>query len=301
MHRPSLTLAAILAALLIPAVLTAARPSVEPAANPAVEPDSWRDDSVWYDGKAEWALYEAERTIYEETRRYEATIFVNKEQVDPERTVKAEDWRDESNVEMFKHTISQIIPAGNYDYRFLTSSYLHTSDLTPFKVMSSSQEDCGTAYREFLVREGRVEAWQSNYFPGTGRSEDNYRATSTLAFHELLSLSLRDYPFAADRKPELTLQLVPSQENNRETRLTPRPARVDYIGRETLEVPYGELETHHLRVRHAEDGGATESHFWFAADPSMQHVMVQYTGPYEVTWRLKRFDRWAYWSDPRPE
>ncbi len=292
-HQNSLTLTAMLACLLAPAALTPAELTGASG--------GWRDDPIWYDGKAEWALYEAERTIYGETRRYQTTIFVNKEQVDPERTVKAEDWRDESNVEMFKHTVSQIIPAGNYDYRFLSSSYLRADDLTPFKIMSSSQEDCGTAYREFLLRNGRVEAWQSNYFPGAGRSVEDYPADGSLAFHDLLSLSLRDYPFEADRKPIWTIRLVPSQENNRETKLTPEPARVTYAGRETIEVPLGAIETHRLRVRHAEDGGATESHYWFAADPEMQHVMVQYTGPYNVTWRLKRFDRWAYWSDPRPE
>ena len=69
-HQNSLTLTAMLACLLAPAALTPAELTGASG--------GWRDDPIWYDGKAEWALYEAERTIYGETRRYQTTIFVNK-------------------------------------------------------------------------------------------------------------------------------------------------------------------------------------------------------------------------------
>ena len=82
-----------------------------------------------------------------------------------------------------------------------------------------------------------------------------------------------------------------------------REAEVKYIGRETREVPFGAIDTHHLRIIHESDGGTTTSDFWFAADPSMQRVMVSYRGPYGVTYDLKHFGRWAYWdkNDVRPD
>ena len=41
---------------------------------------------------------------------------------------------------------------------------------------------------------------------------------------------------------------------------------------------------------------------WFAADPELLNVMVQYAGPYGVEYRLKKLGRWAYWDRgaPRP-
>ena len=55
-------------------------------------------------------------------------------------------------------------------------------------------------------------------------------------------------------------------------------------------------------ITHERDGDRTTSDYWFAADPELLNVMVQYAGPYGVEYRLKKLARWAYWDRgaPRP-
>lgn len=273
---------------------------------PADTPTSsarWKNDARWNQGKAEWALYDAERTIYGKARHYEATIYTNKQMMDPKTTTKAADWRAAGMTEVFKHNISEIIATENYQYRFLTTSFVRTEGLLPYKMVTTSQEDCGSSFRRFVMADDTVEAAQFCYFPDAGPSQATYRPLGTFAFHNALSLTLRDYPYGAVfiTQPELTL--VPDQRNNRETSLTAATATISDLGEETITVPYGTLRVHHLRVQHKKDGGVTESDFWFAADPNLLNVMVQYEGPHGTRYRLKKYGWWAYWdrSQPKPD
>lgn len=263
----------------------------------------WRTDPDWYDGAAEWALYDAVRPIYGTDRQYEATIFTNKQHADTGTTTKAEDWQSDRAVEVFKHNLSEMIETENYTYRFLTTTFVRTSDLAPYKVVASTQEDCGATYKQFVVGADEVEANEFCYFPGGGSRSSTFTPSDGLAFHDALSLTLRDYPFEADEKPVLELSLVPDQTDTHETPQKPAKATVEHVGRETIDVPYGEIEAHHLRVTHARHGGTTTSDYWFAADPDMRHVMVKYEGPFGVRYELKALDWWAYWdrSRPRPQ
>ena len=271
------------------------------ATGPQDAATTWRADPAWHAGKAEWALYDAVRPIYGRDRSYEATIFTNKQRMDPVTTVKADDWKQPDVVEVFKHNLSEIIQTENYDYRFLTTCFVQTETLAPWKIVFSSQEDCGSTYKQFVVDGGMVRAEQFCYFPGGGREPTNYGTVDALAFHDTLSLTLRDYPFDADEKPELALNLVPDQTDTHETPLMPEEAIVRYVGKETVVVPYGAIRAHHLVVEHAEHGGRATTDFWFAADRAMRHVMVKYDGPFGVHYELKRLEWWAYWKEPRPK
>lgn len=279
-------------------VIAAALLPAPPAAALAATASGWRTDPAWYDGKAEWALYDAVRPIYGEPRRYEATIFTNKQQMDTATTTKDAGGGDP--IEVFKHNLSELIPTGNYTYRFLTTVFSRTDTLAPYKVVFSSQEDCGATYKQFVVDDDTVAAEQFCYFPDSGAKPATYARPEDLAFHDALSLRLRDYPFEAAEKPTLTLTLVPDQTDTHETEQRGSEAEVSYVERGIVNVPYGPVDAHHLRVTHARDGGVTATDYWFAADPSMRHVMVKYAGPYGVQYELKRLEWWAYWAEPRP-
>ncbi len=261
---------------------------------------SWRNDPAWYAGKAEWALYDAVRSIYGQGRHYEATIFTNKQHMDPATTTKVQGGPAADSIEVFKHNLSELIPTENYTYRFLTTCFVRTDTLEPYKVAFSSQEDCGTTYKQFIVSDEHVTAEQFCYFPGGGSKPVDIDRRPGLAFHDALSLTLRDYPFESDEKPVLDLDLVPDQTFARETPQGGRAARGEYVERTTVQVPYGAVDAHHLRVTHDPDGGRTTSDYWFAADPDLRHVMVRYEGPYGVRYELKRLAWWAYWAEPRP-
>jgi len=265
---------------------------------------SWRTDPAWDRGKAEWALYDATRVIYGEPRRYDAAIFTNTQHMDPETTTKAADWRDPDAIPVFKHNVSEIVPTENYKYRFLTTSFVRTEDLSPYKVVASSQEDCGSTYKQFVVADDRVDAMQFSYFPGEGRSDATYDAPSALAFHDALTLTLRDFPFEqATPGAEQTIQLVADQTDNHASSQRSASATLRFEGVETVEVPHGDVECFHLAVLHDAVGGAQRSDYWFATDPDMLHVLVKYEGPYGVRYELKKRGWWAYWNanSPRPE
>ncbi len=261
----------------------------------------WKTDPIWYQGKAEWAVYEATRSMYRRPVTYEATIFTNKQQMDPAVTTKAADWRAPGNVEVFKHNVSEIIPTPNYDYRFLTTAFVRTDTLELFKLAVSTQEDCGTTYKQFVKAGETVDVMMFSYFPDEGASSDRYDAPAGLAFQDALSLTLRDYPFDASDKPTLEMPLVPDQTNTHESPKRPVLATVTYVEDETLTIPYGTVNAHHLRVESSADGKTTQSDYWFAADAELLHVMVKYEGPGGVRYELKRLDWWAYWSEPRPQ
>ena len=272
-------------------------------ATQSVQP-TWRTDSAWHKGKAEWALYEAQRTIYGKPRFYEATIFTNKQHMDLSTTTKAANWRDADTIEVFKHNVSEMIETDHYTYRFLTTCFVDTKTLEPYKIVASSQEDCGSTHKQFVIEDGQVHATSNSYFPNEGVQDISYRRPGEsrhFAFHDTLTLTLRDYPFDADEPPIMKLKLIVDQTDNHATSQRPEEATVRFVGRESITVPYGTIDAHHLVVEHAEQGGTTKSEYWFAADATMRHVLVKYEGPYGIKYELKRLDWWAYWSDPRPQ
>jgi hypothetical protein len=263
---------------------------------------TWRSDPVWNDGKAEWALYDAQRTIYGKPRAYQASIFTNKQIMDPRTTTKAAAADLPDGVEVFKHNVSEMIETDNYVYRFLTTCFVRVEDLRPFKIVCSSQEDCGSTYRQFTADDGRITARQFGYFPGEGSAMASFAVTDNLMFHDALTLTLRDYPFAqaapGDRQE---LALVQDLTDNRWVRLTPASALLEFVDTVLITVPFGEVETYHVRVLHKPVQGTSESHYYFATDPQLRRVLVQYIGPFGVTYKLRRLERWAYWSDPKPQ
>ena len=271
----------------------------EAGSGEVLRPGAWRRDAGWNQGKAEWALYESSRVIYGVPRSYETTIFTNRQHMDPESWVKASDWRAPGVVPVFKHNISAIIPTENYDYRFLTTCFGHAGSSRLFKVVMSSQEDCGSTYKEFRFDGRMVLTSQRCYFPGDADVDRVLNTSPDLQIHDALSLTLRDYPF--DAPEPLELVLMESVTDTHRSDVSPSRAQVTYVGVEELTLPYGVVAAHHLRVEHAAVGGVESTDLWFAASASDRHVMVQYEGPWGVRMRLKRLDWWAYWSDPRPE
>jgi hypothetical protein len=262
--------------------------------------DSWRTDAAWHEGKAEWALYDAVRSIYGVPRSYEATIFTNREHLDPATGTKTLDHRAAGAVAVFKHTVSEIIPTENYTYRFLTSLHVQATSPGVVGLTMSSQEDCGSTFKRFTVRGGRVRADSYCYFPGAGERHVEYDGEPE--FHDAMLLTLRDR-IADEIVPEARLTLVADQTDIHATEPRPDSATLRYLGKEDVTVPFGRLLTHHFRIEHAADGGVTQSDYWLAADPGLRHVAVRYRGPYGVEYRLKKLGWWAYWdgSQARPD
>lgn len=249
----------------------------------------WREDRIWYDGKAEKAVYRAQRTIYGISRSYRATAYTNKQRMDPERTVKAS---GADGVEVFKHHWSERIPTENYDYDFSTALFLRTEDLGFFKLTVGTQEDCGTSFKQVWRAQGQLSWLESVYFPGGGISEGTLSRGAR--FFDELPLLLRDFPFDAPRTIELPL--VGSQKSSRSVAFETAKHTVELVGTEKVKLPIGERLAHELALKDAD--GRTVARFWFASDPELRHLLLAYEDPQGTSYELESVERTAYWERP---
>lgn len=259
----------------------------------------WSDHEIWYDGQAEIARYQATRVIYGEPRTYTATLHTNREVLDPQTQTKSANGE---GVAVFKfHTRDESIPTPNYRYDFSTMVYVDFDELSPWKLEMGSQEDCGTTFKRYWIRGGDVHALQSSYFPEEGFREEWYGAASGMVFQDSLPLVLRAFPFDDPPEDPIRIPLVIDQTNNHLSPQRPIPYAVIYRGTQTLELPIGEVEAHHIEVtprqRDVPDPGAAANHYWFAVDGEapMLHAMVQYRGPFGTEYRLQSLTRDKYW------
>jgi hypothetical protein len=297
---------AAVAVILLALMLTAcgASPGGD-AANPGVGAPldgiltDWSEQEIWYDGQAEVARYEATREIYGEPRSYTATLYTNRELLDLQTQNKSATGE---GVPVFKfHTRDESIPTPNYRYDFSTMVYVDFDELSPWKLEMGSQEDCGTTFKRYWLRGGHANVVQSSYFPEEGFRQESYGTPTGMVFHDSLPLLLRAFPFENPPSEPLKIPLVIDQTNNHLSPQRPIPYAVTYEGTETLDLPIGEIEAHHIVVsplqRKVPDPAVAESHYWFAADGGapMLHAMVRYRGPFGTEYRLQSLTRDKYW------
>lgn len=260
---------------------------------------AWQTDPIWYDGLAEYAEYESVRPIYGADRRYETVMITNAQHMDPKTTTKVGSGGASRTIPVFKHNVRETVPTENYPYRFLTTVFVRTDTLAPFKVVMSSQEDCGSSYKQFVESQRTYKADQFVYFPDAGHSETTFKGSERLQFVDTLGLTLRSFPFEAGeagRTTTVRLDVVPEQTSTRQTPMTPRPMTVEYVGREPVSVPAGTIDSHHLRAKF-QDGSASYD-FWFAADSGSDwlNILVKYEDSTGLAHTLANHRRWAYWE-----
>lgn len=254
---------------------------------------AWRKDPVWYDGQAEIAMYEATRTIYGKERKHVAKFMTNKERYSTATLTKS---AGNDGPEVFKHHVREDIPTEKYNYHFSTMTYTHVDDLSSLKLDMGSQEDCGASMKLFIQGEGHVKAWQYSYFPDMGIQQKQYDSPASFALANGLTLILRGYPFETPLAPT-KIDLVPDQRGTKLTELSAKPATLTFIGKETLQLPAGPTEAYHLRVSFDDPKKPDTMDFWFHAQAEAPHlnILVQYTGPDGITYKLKSQVRDAYW------
>ena len=254
--------------------------SVLPSA-PAARADGWKTDPIWHDGLVEKAVYSASRVVYGAPRPYEMIIFTNKEMHDRKTLTKAE--KSKSQFEVFKHNHIETIPTPNYPYHYETTTHLTTSDLSLIRLDCSSQEFCGTSFKQFARKPGdrSMDYWSFSYMPEAGRKQGTVSASRRIVAEDSLPLALRDFDFAG--KATWSVALLPSQKSNRPTPHEPLSAEVRYAGEEG--------DAHKLEV-HAE--GKLLGTYWMAKD--RLHVMTRYMGVDGQTYELKSVERVNYWT-----
>jgi hypothetical protein len=256
---------------------------------PITRADDWKSDPIWHDGLVEKAVYSASRTVYGKPRPYTAIFFTNKEQHDAATLTKADKAKE--TIEVWKHNQVEDIPTPNYTYHYLTTSHLTVDRLELTRLDCSSQEFCGTSFKQYLAKPQRSgggwtfdhwDYWSFSYMPEAGRRAATVtKSDRPVVAESSLPIYLREFDFAA--KAEVTISLLPSQKSNRATPAEPIAATLHYAGEEN--------GTHKVELVVEKAVRAT---YWMAAD--RLHVMVTYSGPEGQTYELKEVSRVNYWT-----
>lgn len=251
---------------------------------PAAAADNWRTDPIWYDGLVEKATYSATRVIYGKPRAHTAIHFTNKEQHDRKTLTKASTATD--LVEVFKHNHIETVPTPNYPYHFVATTHLTTDTLRLTRLDVTSQEFCGTSFKQIVAQNDGWIFREYSYMPETGTTERTLanRAEPFVPV-DSLPMWLRNYDFAA-RQP-VRFWTVPTQKSNRPTATEPIAAEVRYAGEED--------GSHKLEVVLTIDGQPQPlGTFWMATD--RLHVMTRYEGTDGTTYKLEKLERVNYWT-----
>jgi hypothetical protein len=251
--------------------------------------DGWKNDPVWHDGLVEKAVYSASRTVYGKPRPYTAIFFTNKEQHDASTLTKAD--KSKATIEVWKHNQVEDIPTPNYTYHYVSTSHLSVDRFELTRMDCSSQEFCGTSFKQYLGRAKKTAAgwaiegwdyWSFSYMPEAGRRAATVtKGDRPVVAENSLPIYLREFDFGA--KGEAAIALLPSQKSNRATAAEPIAATLRYAGEEN--------GTHKVELMVEKAVRAT---YWMAAD--RLHVMVKYAGPEGQTYELKELSRVNYWT-----
>ncbi|MEA2711313.1 MAG: hypothetical protein QOF78_3914 [Phycisphaerales bacterium] len=249
--------------------------------------EAWSDDPIWHDGLVEKAVYTASRVVYDKPRAYEAIFFTNKEQHERNTLSKADKSAD--TIEVWKHNQVEVIPTPNYDYKYVTTSHLVVNGLTLTRLDCSSQEFCGTSFKQYQLTPDfkRHDYWSFSYMPETGRRSGVVDdGPIKVVAQDSLPLWLRGFPFGG-RVEGLSIRLLPSQKSNRPTPYEAVNARVKYAGEE------GDAYKLELLIEDKLAGT-----YWMAKDPERLHVMLKYRGAGAdgQQYDLKSVERVNYWT-----
>lgn len=126
--------------------------------------------AYWDDGLAEMSYYRAVEVVYGRKRDYTRAVLMNRQWMNRTSGVKTSE-DDADAVAVFKITIADEIPTDNYNYRFMTTVFVEREDLSPFKMVSSSQDWCGTSFKHLRWLDDGMSMKSFSYFGGEGDRE----------------------------------------------------------------------------------------------------------------------------------
>ncbi|MBR10270.1 MAG: hypothetical protein CMP48_21580 [Rickettsiales bacterium] len=202
---------------LLGAALFSCTPSAQPA--PDYINQEWAMDKLWEDGKAEVAIYYAERVVYGKPRQFDYVYVLVKEEFNKEYNVKTDDYNRSDLYSVMKVNKFCRIETLKYPYHYLTSVfYNRNSPNQVHKLTNTSQEWCGNTAKSFLEKGNRYEYQYMSYWDGQGNGitkiekgpwfEDQLSYTlRSLNFEEGLQFEVDLYPMQVSSKAD-----VPSTE-----------------------------------------------------------------------------------------
>lgn len=247
--------------------------------------------ALWDDGLSEMLYYDAVETIYGKPRAYTRVHLTNREFFDPTLGVKAETPNAPDAVPVLKMNIAEEIPTENYNYRWLTTLFIHRHALTPLKAVFANQEWCGVTYKHARWTAAGATLRQFSYFENEGESQHDLSA-NTWPF-ETGFLLVREF-VAGGTIPEIAGMLPPLRSNRATPPRVESSVSLTALGRERVTTPAGVFETERVQLNL---GKRDRYIFWVESAPPWRVVKFDFG---EERGALRASERRAYWDRSKP-
>jgi len=257
---------------------------------------SWGAAPIWDDGLAEVAVYDASRTVYGVSRRFETVMLTVKEDMDRASGVKADPpYQDRDLVTVLKMNLISRIDTENYPYNYMTSVFVERGDpRVLLKEAQSSQEWCGTTYKEIVAFDGREPRMiHHSYIDGQGDGARRLAIGPSALTEEQLLLLIRSVTVPPSETE--TIGVYDSIVTNGGSAPALRILRLQFAGQETLETPAGRFEATRLDLRAGttDDGPPTMS-FWI--ENAERRALLRFESDDGRGLLLRSIGRRAYWK-----
>lgn len=247
-------------------------------------PVSWRHDTLWDDGRAEFCVYEVTWAHYGNRYPGRAFLVTVKEPWAPELDVKADRPRSDG-FDVLKLNHARDVATGIYTYHQMASIYIRRDDGSLRKCAASSAELCGISTADMT---GGVLRTRS-YFDGQADRTQPWPAGALP--EDGLPVLLRDY---VEAEPPASVTVFPSLLAGRYRSLETRTMSVRRTRRDRVEVPAGAFPAVEIRLQDA----AGFLDYTFEMRPP--HRLLQFIDDSGTTYRLVKGERLAYWEQHDP-
>ncbi|MBO0358908.1 hypothetical protein J0X19_13200 [Hymenobacter sp. BT186] len=250
----------------------------------------WAMDTLWEDGLAEVAVYNAERVIYDEVRQFEYVQLTVKEEFNQQYKVKTDDYQRPDLFPVMKVNQFCRIPTDQYPYHFLTSLFFRRENpVGLYKLTTSSQEWCGNTFKAFQDDGLQYMQTYNSYWDGQGVGRRRLRRD--VLFEDALPYTLRSLRF--DTLPTFKAAICELQQTSKAGSPVYYNAEI-----QVREAPAPDTPEPAWLVR-VQLEPKKVSTYWFAR--KYPNVLLR-----QDTWdgrklTLKKVSRYAYWTHPAPD
>jgi hypothetical protein len=283
--------------VVIPLVVLALALAAPPAASPGggLPIDlSWSRDPVWDDGLAEVARYDAHRRVYGVDRGFETTLITVKEDFDSRLAVKADPpLEGRGLVTVLKLNIISRIQTENYPYNYLTSIFVRRDDPRRLvKMAGSSQEWCGTTFKEVVTWDGPTRLIFHSYFDGQADGSHPMPLDGGALIDGQLLLVMR--AASLEKGARHDVPLYDSLITNSVKAPVASPVSIVLAGDVEIPTPAGRFQTRRIDVLPASGSGQPLMSFW--TEKTGRRALVKFEAADGRSLLLREISRRDYWS-----
>lgn len=266
----------------------------------AAYPRAFAGLSLWDDGLSEMSYYDAVDALYAEPRHYTRVMLLNREWLNPRQRVKAErpttqaaDGGGQADIPVFKLNIIEEIPTPNYNYRYMVTVFLNRDSFRPEKLAATSQEWCGTTFKQLQWLADGLRVRGFSYFEGEADRVWTLPADPVAYPKEGVFLLARA---AVASGQGLDLHLLPPMRSTHLVAPAAQPAKLTIASEpRSVRVPFGRFEGRTVVLSDA--GGSELARYVVEAVPPYR-LLSHMSGDLKLS--LRFVERRAYWDRSKP-